>query len=593
MKRWIAPICSAVCIFVSGQMMVRADGPQLRRVLNDLPVTPADGSAAPQLKPSIAWTYTPDATIGAVPTGGIVLHAGPEDLFGNNATVICFSSPAVGVGVASHFWPGFNHAPEEWAVEKVDMTKGRTVGMWEVPGELRVVSVAPSGKRVVLQGTMHRVDNQEQEQNETNRFDVLDMTTTPPTTIASTIPYADNNNMGRGFMMFNTLNGAELLDDEHLLTISGGGRIVCWMLPSMTPVYAFNQPEEFGRQLALSANRKHVITEDMDGIYCFDALTGGAEGTIKFPLTVGMRDTELLENSFSPDGKKLLHKTAQGMTIFNLEKQPQIVAEWTRPTAIGETLGTALWLKGDQLLINSKYLFDLTRQTVTWNYVIPHGQRTMWGGRLVLVAGADMFPTERDAQGRWVDQDVDIVRSYALPGADVTRVLNDVPPRTMYAVLPGDHVTVEVNIPGNDALTQKLTELYTAQLKANGEFVNANAAIKLEVKQITASSKTLTYHNGKTDTDVSAEVETNLLQIAFVSGGKHVWQTTVSNGVPRNITVRPGESADAAVASAQANGVPVVKLPAKVPAMRDVPGFGSTDLTGDFKLQQRGFHLRD
>lgn len=547
--------------------------------------TAADIGAAQPIQAGSDWTYTPDVA----PSAGFGTTSFDVPGGSNDFTIeerLCIA-PQAHIALLSHCdTPKLAHVPHDfskprdqqpkpperkkaWTVDKIDLKSGKVLETFGVPMDMRVISVSPDAKTAVFQPA-DGIDAKQE-------IDVVDLTTTPPKVVMATLPYGNEDKTGR------IVETATLIDAEHLLTSSNGTnpKIVLWELPKMKAVWTFQFAKgdashvSLSSRPALSGNRKYFAVEDTAGVYLFETITGKPAGTIPFKVELSPYTASHCANEFSADGKTLLHKHGYGLGIVALDNAQHPVSVLPKPMGV-KVIWTADWSGSNYVLLNHQYLYDIAKQVVVWQYDIPKGQVISDGDQTIV-----LHPSMRTHE--------DSIRVFTLPQtSDAAAIKEALGDKMSYVIKPGDKVSLDIKTKGD---SKPLVDALTKKLQDNGLTVADGQPIQLVVSESTIRNMPTEYEaepgvHISFPQKMTANVNATETKVAFVVDKTTVWEQSLIAGAPGLVQVKKGESLDTAVASQQGKiketGLESLVLPKYVPALRDPPGYGRTDLGSVF-----------
>jgi hypothetical protein len=544
--------------------------------------SPADlGSAPPAGLPGNKWTYTPDAARPAALSDAHIDVALP-----GFRDKMAFSSPESALAILTQD-AGIRNQPCS-TFSLLDLKTNAVRKSWRIGQPVSLPSpyaISPKGTRAVLTGPgLGRGDFP------VGHIEVLDLTADPPRSIYSGEPFGA---MGKRDA---ALGFAALVSEDILLASDDANsierRYVGWKLPEMKPIYSFKPKSghtgicvDLTHTPALSANRKTIVLEDNWGLYFYDTATGNPAGTIDFPVVVGPYTASTCANSFSPDGKFLLHTHSFGMSMFSLEETPKLLWTRTKPQGMQNEvtvgMGVVEWVAPNYLLLKQKYLYDIEKQVIVWQYDVPAFTTTyVAAGRYWLVR--DEYTT-RMASAKSGEPYIKhtLIDSVELPARQVLDAVARVDPATMYAIKPGDKVSVSVTIK-DEKLRQALTDYFSKQLRDNGMVVADGQPIKLVVSESALRPLETEYRGVITGATAKVRMEAMMATVEFTVEDRPIWIQQMPVGAPGQITLTKGMPADPAAVAGQAGiidqGFRSIVLPKQVPAFRDPAGYGRSDL---------------
>jgi len=282
----------------------------------------------------------------------------------------------------------------------------------------------------------------------------------------------------------------------------------------------------------------------------------------------------------SSDGKRLARYYAHGIQLFSLDKSPGLVADFLFPGSVSSHK-RALWVSPNDMLVSDRYLIDLEKQIVVWQYDVQSLAHVA-----VLGDRTYVFNVEK---GSSIGSAVNSIKSYLLPEDKVIQTVNGLDPKTLFVTQPGDKVTLSVQVAQGEA-TKVLTDHFTRELQAKGYVLADDSPLKLEVSIGDFNSKEVEYRVQGRANPVKAQVTNQKMGVQFILDGKVIWEAREFSAAPQTVKVKRGQSLDSAIQEHQSNDwhqLESVSLPRQVPAPRDPPGYGRTDLGGEGDAKPR------
>ena len=465
---------------MKGIESVRAGGEAIDSALPPL-TTPDLFSAVPVTLPNgfTAWSAVPDPA-GPVPPGldrdmlvakegetlQRLIFAGPQS---GKIVVQKEVQPIVGAG-------GGRRGQRQMIVERYDVASGSKGSSVEIPFVYRLVGASPSGNFAVVgySDTKAKAD----------RIDVVGLA--PKKHIAGWRPYAGDPNQKAAnaapwsSASTNAVSWLNMLDDEHIVTVSTGGKLVNWKLPECKAVYVF---EQFGEPLALSPGRKYLAGAHNGEFRLFDASTGQCVGDLESPVT-GVR---AVRAAFSQDGRELSAIIDGGedkmlvrwnLTNGKIEHEFPLpgdlfdVAKQTGASFFGQP--NSLEYRGNKYaLLDNTFLIDLERRAVIWRYEL--------NGTFVSGSPDEKtwFCTRRD---RSFNSAV-YLTTHETPSASVLRKAEAVQLENQLVLYPGMSVRLLVDLTGVNMQNMEATVRTALQesLENRGIVVSDAAPLTLSV----------------------------------------------------------------------------------------------------------------
>jgi len=479
------------------------------------PLTIADISAARQLKAGTisGKALDPDGVAPRkLPPGPTAIKASPPGAmppgrkadFRPDIRELAFSSPTVAqalVFLGLHDpRPGTFRYFKAW-VERYDIAANRLVDVAEVPPTSSFLDYGADGKLVLLKTAEDRTD-----------LFALGGTGKP---VCGWRPYERENDKSA-----RSVSWGAIIDDKHVLTLSGRGELVLWEIPGCKAVYTLTGLRSSGNP-AISSGRKYVAATVQDSTAVIDTLTG--ETLLVVPISSFNWNA-----SFSPEGDLLaIYAGDEGVRIYDLSTG-RIANEFALPKDIGWRRPLQ-WVGPHHLLVGRQYLVDLKLRAVIWGfYVQGYGEQGPFlpDDRFWFLAQADLNKPPG-------------ILAVALPHAPAQELAATLKPDDVLLIKPGMKVSLDVSVGGTEEERKQAVDALTARLKENGMEVADGANVRLQATMTPTTSRTVTY-GGQPATITDYEA-----RLAFLVEGRNVWERKhpVGGYAPMMIQLRPGETA--------------------------------------------------
>jgi hypothetical protein len=187
------------------------------------------------------------------------------------------------------------------------------------------------------------------------------------------------------------------------------------------------------------------------------------------------REIKADQIAFAPHGRYLAAFHPFTVTLYSLEDGQEV-----KTFAVSESNAQApfRW-SGEHLLVGS-VLYDVERSLPLWSYEGRPAAQTSHGSYLISAFGGDSGST---------------VTLLKVPHEEALRAATDVDPQSIYALVPGDSVSVEYDLsPAASSAHQPIRQAVESKLQQLGWKLAANAPnrIKIELIQGTRSRLTTT-----------------------------------------------------------------------------------------------------
>ncbi|MBN2215971.1 MAG: hypothetical protein JW719_01210 [Pirellulales bacterium] len=360
---------------------------------------------------------------------------------------------------------------------------------------------------------------------------------------------------------------AAYVDQEHVLTCGDQDKLVLWKLPEVEAVYTVTIAR--GSEPALSAGRKHLALLTRVELAVLDAKTGEVLGTY---LGAGEGGTL----AFRPDGKGIAQATTSRLIVWEL-----INPKPYRDIGLSSGLASSkiAWPAKNYVLVGNRYLVDLEKYSVLWDYQ---------GGELAATVGRQFWCLCCQ------DNNLTLVRE-PLPHRDVLNVAERLTPDDFQGIEPGATVSIEVNVTASEEERQEIRENFEQQLAERGMKVATDQPIKLVVCTKLGEMETISYEMtndrfptprirfGPPSGDVrKINFQTQISQVSFLIDGKEAWEMSSVTRAPHYVQLEEGETAEQAVLKFQKPNLRFfdgVQIPSYVAKPGKNVTFGASRLT--------------
>lgn len=439
------------------------------------------------------------------------------------------------------------------AVSVHQLESGQEFGRVTVPFSADLLAVSPSGKFVLVK-----------QHEGQGRLDVF-QTTGDAAHVLGWRPYRGEKDESS-----REVEAAAFLDDEHVVTLGKGYRLVVWSLARKEAVW---QSEEV-RRFAVSPGGSllAVVTGNILGdrtLAFFNAKSGEAVGELPIEghcPAIAFHETQpLLATSQGDEANKVLN-------IVNLTSG-ETVAKFPVPA----TTARLDWMGDRYLLMSGSLLVSLDLEGVVWSYrgvkTIPPSSHAV-GGRYEFLTEA----------GKNV-----VLRSVNLPDEATAAKFDREALVAKAIVKPGDSVAVRLAISGEPELA-KLREGADALIRERLEASGLNAAEQApNVLEVQANLKTdgtrMLSKIGDRSVSETITIKRVSVDLIMKRGNEVIWRVTrpVSNVDRFLVRLNPGEAAQAGcdrlLIESLDGLMQSLKLPSFVFGKDSAQGFGQSALT--------------
>lgn len=507
---------------------------------------PGDLSAAAAPELINSWEYKPDAlAAGALRPGPFTLDASSGAVF-EKADALFFSTGAPTKAAVSVLdaTPG---KPAQAKVDVIDLAAGRRVRTYTLPPETRPLAISPDGSRMAVVTHKFGFGNNTQ-------VDILTLGADGKMpSVASFAPYAAEEGPARDVAW------AAMPDNDHVLTFSGRSTLTLWKAAEAKAIWSLKGA--LASSAVVSPGGKYVLADTDQRTVVIDILSGKGAG--KLPGELGTHGSRV----FRPDGAQLASIGNGRVQVVDLAAN-QVVHDIHLPPAVRAT--EAAWAGDKSLLLEKRYLLDLEKGIITWDYqtdgvVLTRGLGDrLWYVTLPAARSRNVNPT---------------LSSAVLPHPAAVAAAKAIDDKA-YAIRPGTQVTLEVNTSGHGDAA-KVTEALTRRLAENQMSVTANQPVKLVATITPGKTREISYRMFGSPGNRSVTVTDLEVKLKFVVQDQVAWETGSVSSAPAFIQVKEGQTTQQAVEEQQANAwkfFESVHLPKRMPAPKEPLGYGKSAL---------------
>lgn len=487
------------------------------------------------------WSFKPDAPAASPPPQ---VHARPVDLNPLPNSKLFFEK-LLGLYVSKqgkcaivYRQAGDVGQDDRRYLEALDLVNGRNLGLVPLPAESAVLDARPSTLLVVMRPDEFGFDNKSQ-------------------------------------LFFQQLGGAVL---DPLLTWDAGDDVEnAWFLPGgrlltadrrgdsltvwrcQTAQAELRVPVETPYHVHFGPRRRLMAVTSRGAMDLYDLAEGRHLGTLPFPGQFTSR-AGLASVAIRPDQTEMAVVTTGCVTLWDLRAgrevrrllRPEIVPQLRM--ALGPAGGlsfSARWV-GDYLLVNGRYLYDLERRILLWEYDLPGGDFPGRGGGRTVAAGRLWYtPPMTDSLGAYL-------ASTPVPhqaAVDMANYLGDA--EELLVSRPGDPVELAVDIAPSVAGGDKVRAAVVENLEAAGLRVANSAPLVVIVtcKPLPRQEIRLRHRNqgaafmrrGFNEKIITRTIEPHVSEVRVIHGGKDVFRRGVTYTPGGVVSLREGESVDDAL----------------------------------------------
>lgn len=386
-----------------------------------------------------------------------------------------------------------------------DLEKGKTLVTASTSGKMVPLALNDRGFQVLMRRDDWGFGKQD-------RLELWNLSPDGITKVLEWIPYDDQKGGERD------LKWAAFLDDDHIATLGGCGKLAVWNVDTVSPLYYLQI--DGGCAPALSPDRK---------------LLAFSTGTQVGVLDLERKEVVALQTTgrtpwpklrFSPDAKQLALLAHSKLLVYDFADGKL----YREISLIGSNVAAneLQWPHQKYLLLGKTSVFDIENQLDLWTYR---------GHDMVETIGDQSLFVVHDG---WDKPGALVIAAIPAPGFE--KALADAMKQPDFLVLKAG-TTVKVNVDGlpDPAEREKVREVLTRKLKEQGFQVGSQGTIELVASSEAGEEKDVSYHGFGISPWKSYKVREYVSRLAFVYQGKNTWQTQGSS-VPGHIQLKEGET---------------------------------------------------
>jgi len=325
-------------------------------------------------------------------------------------------------------------------LERCDLISGRSLGVAEMPSDVRLLDVDATGQRMLARSEAFGFGKK-------GRLDLWDVSGTAPQQLMSWEPYGSAENTKKD------VSFAAFVDASHVITV-GGGKLALWALPEARALYTL----KVNSQPAVNEGGKYLAVSTEEGMFVLDAMTGTTLGRLAGDTGAFMKF------SFRPDGLRLaMHCHGGRLQIWDCEKGERIREIFLHGIHSADQMH---WVSDEHILLGRSNLLDVTHRVILWRYEGVKGRVGDCGGYVWCA-----LPSGHEQKA---------LSPFKLPHDEAMRAAAGMSADQLLVLKPGAAVRLNVNVPVAPGQAPKITETLTARLQENGISVASNAPLTLD-----------------------------------------------------------------------------------------------------------------
>jgi len=328
-------------------------------------------------------------------------------------------------------------------LEKLDLSNGKSVGVFELSEKMALLDISADGKLVAAQSDLPGTPR-------STRLDIFALDGAELKRKLVLFPYENEE-----WPPSQRLERAWIVGSEHVLTINDAGKLALWEINTGKAVYNAQIAER--STPAFSANEKQMAVQTADAVLILEPLTG------KTLASLPLERNRTFSFSFSPSGQMLVGSSSGQIRVWDLRTGKLYREFWI--ARLGGILGV---VDDGHALASRGILIDFERRIPLWNYqldafqaaaVAPDG--TLW-----------LHPRTRPRQ-------MTPLTPFKLPTAEALAEAKKLNPDDLLVLKPGVKVAIVVNADAPEAQRQELIAVLKRRLIEQQLVVDDAAPIRL------------------------------------------------------------------------------------------------------------------
>ncbi len=418
------------------------------------------------------WSFTPPVpkgqpqpSAGATDANVVLTEIPDSQVFFEDVEGIYASSDGSRVVVCRN--KGEVSQDKAMYLETVDVTKQQAGGLISLPESTLVLDVDPDANLVMYRPAVFG-------SGENGLLTLARIEGGKLAPVQQWEPYADES-----FPPSRDIDHAWFLSANRAMTINGHGKaLTIWDVEACKALINIPVALSFNLQISLSPDRQLMAVIMKEGIALIDVVAGQHVATV--PTSGGNYQKVAIRG----DNTRLAGLSDQGVTVWNLS-DGRIVSEFYSPS-IGREAG--LQWAGEYLLAGGRYLYDVERRILLWEYQDPPG-----AGATVQLRNGRLYAVSKPSG----DRGNIVLISAAVPHTAAIEHATSLPPAAdLLVVKPGDSVAIEVDIDPSVSLDAAVQDSLNARAEpADGQenkgkvvVLNPKGAQSDVVRQMLAAS---------------------------------------------------------------------------------------------------------
>jgi len=315
------------------------------------------------------------------------------------------------------------------------------------------------------------------------------------------------------------------LDDKRFFTLNREGQLILWQVDGAKAIYELLV--DSGAQPILTLGNKYLVMPSSTGIQFFDPASG------ELKALVGSDDYRHAKLTFSPSGKQLAVVSRGFIDVLDVT-----TGETTRSFPCEKLRGSQgiAWIDEEYLFAENGLIIHVPLRLIAWEYELH--------SRLIKSFAGTHWALMEDmaSQGQ-------ILTPLVLPPPEAVDAIKNLDQEDLLVVRPGDAISIEVQIQGNNFLAEDVKRALVEALADAEMKVGDDTELTLVARATTGETEKVRYtrFGAFNDKGETISVTSRVYELELQRNGAIVWQRKSHHSAPHHVRMEKGESIRAAV----------------------------------------------
>jgi SLA1 homology domain 1, SHD1 len=329
---------------------------------------------------------------------------------------------------------------------------------------------------------------------------------------------------------------AEFVDPQHLLTRSGGGRLVLWQVPEIKAVWACSL--EWGSIPVLSAGRKYAaMLAKSKPFETAISIVNLAESSEAGHIDLTKDNPGGGALAIRDDGQRLAFWQDGRIRVWDLGSH-ELVRDFGLKTSSAGGPENLAWITSDLLLLRGMMVVDVERQIPVWTY----SHREDVDG----IRQGQLWKIEEGLSGG-----SKILSGAVAPPQSAQETIAKLKTEDFLVIHPGLEVAIDMQIDADSDEVAAIKKTLTDKLEKNGIKIVPESKNRFVVAIEPGKTVTIQYRSFGMPMFARSkehEVATQVLSLSFQIDGESVWRYQAFSSPPHMLQLKSDEEVSDALA---------------------------------------------